>query len=135
MNDNPRSGRPLAGSFQAGFTLVEVMVALIILTVGILGLAATTMYTIRQTTFGELSTERAAALQTVIEELRAVDYDSVRSGSDSVGNFAVSWTVTTSTRSKGIQIVTVGPGLRSSGGAPGLGPSVADTFVYRIIQP
>lgn len=120
---------------RAGFTLVEVMVALVILAVGILGLAATTMYAIRQTTFGELTTERAAALQTVIEELRAVDYDSVRSGSDSVGNFSVSWTVTRGSRSKAVEIVTLGPGLRSSGGAPGLGPAVADTFVYRIIEP
>jgi len=120
---------------RAGFTLVEIMVALIVLTIGVLGLAATTMFTIRQTTLSELTTKRAAALQTVIEELRSVDYDSVRSGSDSVGSFKVSWSVTDGSRSKAVEFVTLGPGLRATGGQPGIGPSVADTFVYRIIQP
>lgn len=120
---------------RAGFTLVEVMVALVILATGILGLAATTMYVVRQTTFGELTTERAAAMQSVLEQLRAMDYDSVDSGSDSVGAFTVNWTTTNSSRSKLVTIVTVGPGLRSNGGAPALSPAVADTFIYRIIQP
>lgn len=69
------SGRDRAAESRAGFTLVEVMVAIIVLTIGVLGLAGTTMYLVRQTTLSELTTERSAALQSVIEELRATPYD------------------------------------------------------------
>ena len=119
---------------RAGFTLVEVMVALIILTIGVLGLAATTMHGVRQTTLSELTTERSAALQSVIEELRATPYEKLSSGSDEVGIFKVEWTVTQGQRTKLVNIVTVGPGLTSASGVPSLGASVIDTFAYRIME-
>lgn len=122
---------------RAGFTLIEVMVALIILTVGVLGLASTTIYVVRQTTMAEMATERTAALQTVVERLRASDYDALTSGTDSVGQFDVEWTVSTGNRSKLVTVVTVGPGMQSGGGSgmPHPSASVADTFAYRIMQP
>ncbi|MDT8342606.1 MAG: prepilin-type N-terminal cleavage/methylation domain-containing protein [Longimicrobiales bacterium] len=127
---------PAPSGPRAGFTLVEVMVALVILAVGILGLAATTMYAVRQTTFGEITTERSAALQSVLERLRAMEFDSVRSGTDSVGTFQVNWRVVEASRTKIVEVVTLGPGLASAPGAPpSLAPSVADTFVYRIHRP
>lgn len=122
-------------SDRRGFTLVEVVVALIILTVGVLGLAGTTVWVVRQSTLAELSTERAAAVQTVVEQLRASDYASLTAGSDSVGRFDVSWSVTNASRSKLVTLVTVGPGLSSGSGMPSLTGSVADTFAYRIMQP
>jgi len=120
-----------------GFTLVEIIVAMIILTVGVLGLASTTVYVVRQTTMAELSTERTAALQTVVERLRASDYDALASGSDSVGVFEVTWSVSTGNRSKLLTVVTLGPGMASGGGTGMPHPSgeVADTFAYRIMQP
>jgi prepilin-type N-terminal cleavage/methylation domain-containing protein len=123
-------GRP-----RNGFTLVEVMVALIILTVGVLGLAATTVWVVRQGTLAELTTERSAAVQTVVEQLRASEYASLAAGSDSVGRFDVSWSIVDGNRSKLVTLVTVGPGLSSGGGMPSLTGSVADTFAYRIMQP
>jgi prepilin-type N-terminal cleavage/methylation domain-containing protein len=122
---------------RAGFTLVEVLVALIILTVGVLGLAGTTALAVRQVTFADVTSQRAVALQTVVERLRSLDYASVQNGSDSVGLFAATWTVTDAQRSKSIEIVTVGPGLGSAAGAgmTGLRRDVADTFVYRIVRP
>lgn len=128
------SGRDRAAESRAGFTLVEVMVAIIVLTIGVLGLAGTTMYLVRQTTLSELTTERSAALQSVIEELRATPYDEVSSGSDKVGAFEVKWTVTQGQRTKLVSIVTVGPGLTSASGVPALGASVIDTFDYRIME-
>jgi prepilin-type N-terminal cleavage/methylation domain-containing protein len=129
MASEDRSAEP-----RTGFTLVEVVVALIILTVGVLGLAATTMYVVRQTTLSELTTERSAALQSVIEELRATPYEELSSGSDELGNFKVEWTVTQGQRTKLVNIVTVGPGLTSASGVPSLGASVIDTFAYRIME-
>lgn len=121
-------------SREAGFSLVEVVIALIILTVGVLGLAATTMYVVRQTTLSKISTERSAAVQDVLEELRATDYSLLASGSDSVGRFWVQWTVTTGNRTKFVEIVTTGPGLTSASGVPAIGPAVTDTFDYRIME-
>jgi prepilin-type N-terminal cleavage/methylation domain-containing protein len=122
-------------SDRGGFTLIEVMVALIILTVGVLGLAGTTVWVVRQSTLAELTTERAAAVQAVVEQLRASDYTTLVDGSDSVGRFDVSWTVASANRSKLVTVVTVGPGLWGGNGMPSLAASVADTSAYRIMQP
>lgn len=119
---------------RAGFTLIEVIVALMVFTVGVLGLAATTYWATRQTTLGDVTTDRTAALQTVIERLRATDYALVADGSHTEGAFEVDWSVATETRSKLITFVTTGPGMASGGGSglPRLTGSVPDTFVYRI---
>ena len=119
---------------QGGFTLVEVLVALIILTVGVLGLAGTTALAVRQVTFADVSAERAAALQSALEQLRRLPYDSVAAGHDSIGQFRVQWAVTAEQRSKRILVVTLGPGLSGGGGMPGLSRNVADTFEYRILD-
>lgn len=120
-------------SQRAGFSLVEVVIALVILTVGVLGLAATTMYVVRQTTLSEITTERSAAVQQVVEELRSTDYDLLASGSDSVGRFRVEWTVTAGNRTKHIEVVSTGPGLTSASGVPSIGADVVDTLEYRIM--
>jgi prepilin-type N-terminal cleavage/methylation domain-containing protein len=130
-NDGP--GVPARDGRQ-GFSLVEVMVALVILTFGVLGLAATTMHAVRQTTLSEMTTERAAALQSVVEQLRATDYDLLAAGSDSVGLFDMSWTVTNGNRTKLVTIISTGPGLSTASGVPVVGASVADTFEYRIME-
>lgn len=122
------------GAFVGGFTLVELMVALVILTVGVLGLASSTVWAVRQSTLSELAVERSTAVQAVVEQLRAADYTRLTAGQDSVGRFDVAWTVTPGSRSKLVTVVTVGPGLASHGaGMPALTAEVTDTFAYRII--
>lgn len=121
---------------RAGFTMVEILVALVILAVGVLGLAGTTALVVRQVTLADVTSERAVALQEVVERLKAADYESVGAGSATVGIFSASWTSTDLDGSKLVEIVTVGPGLVSgNGGLPSLGNGVADTFVYRILEP
>lgn len=120
---------------RAGFTLVEVLVALIILTVGVLGLAGTTAIAVRQVTLADVTSDRAAALQTVIERLRSQPYNNLASGTDSVGMFEMTWTVRQDQRSTAVEIVTLGPGQATGGGMSGLRRNVADTFVYRIVRP
>lgn len=122
------------GSRQGGFTMVEVIIAIMVLAIGVLGLAGTTAYVVRQVTLADLMTERAVALQTVVERLQATSFPSVGSGSDSVGVFYVRWgSVSESSTSKVVTVITVGPGL---GGTtfPTLGPNVADTFQFRVIS-
>lgn len=118
-----------------GFTLVEIIIAMVVLAVGVLGVAGTTAYVVRQVTLANVMTQRAVALQTAVERLQSLPYDSVGSGSDSVGRFGLTWTSTTETStSKLVDIVTTGPGLSSSSGSvPFLTTNVADTFQIRVI--
>lgn len=117
--------------------MVEVIAAIVILTVGVLALAGTTGYVVRQVTLANILTERAVALQSAIEKVQAMPYTSVASGSDSTGHFTVRWTSAVETpASKLVTFITTGPGLHSSTANPfpTLINSVADTFVYRVIN-
>ena len=122
---------------RAGFTIVEVIVAVILLAIGALGLAGTTAFLVRQTTAAGLMTERTAALGASVERIQALPYDSIDQGSDSVGAFTVEWVVLSeANEAKSIQLITLGPGLTSSAGrAPTVQPSVPDTFLYSVVRP
>ena len=128
--------RPEAAS-QSGFSLVEVIMAMLLLSVGLLGMAATTTTLVHQTTVSGLKTHRVLAVQEGIEQLRASPYDSVSSGSISAGIFGVSWSLTAqSDLSKTVRIITVGPGLVYRDGVPPvLQADVPDTFSYRLLRP
>ena len=125
---------PRPAKRSGGFTIIEVLFALIILTFGVLGLASTTLWVVRQTQVSEVATERTVALQSVIEELRAMPYTSVVAGSGTEGNFSVSWSVVEASNSKLVTVTTTGPGLLTTGGFPTLSPSVSETFDYRIFR-
>jgi prepilin-type N-terminal cleavage/methylation domain-containing protein len=132
-NEVPRRSSP-----RAGFTMVEVIIAMVVLAVGVLGLAGTTAYIVRQVTLADIMTERAAALQTAIERIQAADWDSLGTGGDSVGIYGVSWTTQlVAAQLKEVTIVTTGPGLQTStdNPFPMLTQSVADTFYFRTIRP
>jgi len=120
-----------------GFSLVELVVALVILTIGILGLAGTTVYVVRQVAVAGMETDRAAALQAGIERMRAIGYDNIGTGTDTVGQYTVSWSVSsTATNSKTMQVITTGPGYESTGdGTPSLSRTVPDTFTYVLLKP
>ena len=113
--------------------MIEVIIAMMILTIGVLGLAGTTAYFVRQVTLSDLMTERTAAFQTIIERLQSLPYDSVTSGTDSVGIFAVRWeSVNNGSQNKTVTIVTSGPGTR--GAPPTNAPNVVDTFAFRLLR-
>lgn len=129
------SDEPQRARDRRGFTMVEVIFAIVILAIGVLGLAGTTAFIVRQITLSDLMTERAMALQSTIERVQATPFASLAAGSDSIGVFYVRWTVASeSGQSKLVTIVTSGPGLSSSAGYPVLQGSVEDTFVYRVIN-
>lgn len=132
----PQAPRP-DRTGRAGFSLVELIVAVIILAIGVLGLAGTTAFVIRQVTLADVNTERSAALQMVVEHLRATSYNSVGTGSRTIGSFGVSWSVIDSTsRSKNVRVVTTGPGLArdSAGSLPMLSNNVSDTFTMTFLR-
>lgn len=125
---------PKVGSGRGGFSLIEVIIAIVILTVGVLGLAGTTAYIVRNITYADLMTERAAAFQTIVDRIQSLPFDDVGSGNDSVGIFAVTWTSTLDgPQNKIVEIITVGPGVTRES-APANNPQVVDTFSFRVLR-
>ena len=131
---NPKARPDPGPGGQSGFTIVEVIISVVILAVGLLGMAGTTILVVQQTALSDVATDRSAALQTTIERLQSLPYDNVVTGEDSVGAYAVAWRVGTGNRWKPVEIVTTGPGSGPGEGFPVLSGSVADTFSYRIIR-
>jgi prepilin-type N-terminal cleavage/methylation domain-containing protein len=128
------------GARQGGFTMVEVIIAIVILAFGLLGMAGATGVLVRQITLSDVAGKRNAAQQTVIERLRAADWENLsttyQTGTETIGPFQVSWTVTAPSNQWGVlEVITTGPGLgRGTGGFPMLTDNVADTFTYRILR-
>jgi len=60
-----------------GFTLIEVLIALVILSVAFLGLAGLMVQTTKNTSFGGLMTEAATFAQDKLEELRATPWNNL----------------------------------------------------------
>ena len=120
---------------ESGFSVVELIVALVLLAVGVLGMAAVTAFTVQNVTAAELATERSQALQSVVEQLRSMPFDSLANGADTVGVFEVSWSVVDNGTYATLTIVTVGPGLApGTGGAgmPSISGEVPDTSTYAM---
>lgn len=126
----PSPSRPAT----AGFSLVEVIIAIVILAVGVLGLAGTTAYIVRNVTLSDLMTERSAAFQTIVDRLQSLPFDSVGSGTDSIGVFAVRWSsVLDGPQNKIVTIITTGPGLANNP-VPTNNPRQVDTFQFRVLR-
>ena len=90
-----------------GFTLIEVLVALVILSVALLALAGLMVRTTRNNSFGGHMTEAATFAQDKLEELKAVSWLTLVPGSDlktgSNGiDYTRSWDVTTNANLKTI---------------------------------
>ena len=132
---NPPAGVPASAvATRAGFSLIEVIIAMLILTIGVLGLATTTAHIVRQITLGDLMTERSVAFQTVIDRLQALPYDDVGSGTDVIGVFELRWASTPDgPQSKIVRIWTRGPGV---GGQtfPTHDPVRVDSFDFRVLR-
>ena len=84
---------------ERGFSLVEVMIAMVILTVGILGLAASSAAVTKMTAEGSRSGSAAGVAASRFEMLRAtaaVSCIGLAAGTATTGRFSESWTLTTS---------------------------------------
>ena len=128
-------GRRLNG--QSGFSLLELVIALTILAVGTLAMASTTLYAVRSVTLADLATERTAARQSAVENLMALPFDSIDTGTDTQGIFSVEWSVTDFGEWKSISLVTAGLGrvARADSTPIGLIGSVADTLTFTVLRP
>lgn len=94
-----------------GFTLIEILVALVILSVSLLALAGLMITTTKNNSFGGRMTEAATFAQDRLEELRAIRWEDISEGvntdqkSGSTGiNYTRDWNVVTTGSLKTITI-------------------------------
>ncbi len=124
---------------EAGFSLVELVMAVVVLAFGVVGMATTTLFITRQLTLAEVTTARVTAIQSVMERIRTTPYDSICEGTDTMGAIVVSWSeMAHMAQTKSVRIVTMGPGLVSMSGGqstPMMSSTVADTVIYRMLKP
>ena len=83
---------------RAGFTLVELLVALMVFAVGMLGLAATAGSVTRMMGGAKRQTIAATVAQSRLEKLRSSPCASITSGSETVRGVTNTWTVTAVSR-------------------------------------
>jgi Tfp pilus assembly protein PilV len=119
-----------------GFSVIEVLIGLIILTMGVLALASSTGYISTQVRVADLRTERSTAYDAAAEQLRAMDFDSVQDVTYATAQvesrYKVWWTVTSLHWAlKDVTLYSEGPGF--VGGR--LATDARDTISMRIARP
>lgn len=120
-----------------GFSLVELVVAVVVLAVGVLGFAGTTTYLNRQATIANLRAERARATANVLERLRTLPFDSIGPGNESVGHYQFEWSVDAYFSAKSVTLIVRGPGHAPAraGRMPMIIADLTDTVRYRVPRP
>ncbi len=102
-------------SAKAGFTMIEVLVAMVVLSIAIAGMIPSLIQSTRGNFYGNQTTRAAAACQDKLEEFRPMDFtdSNLVNGSDEVDDgtsqrLARSWTVAedSSHDLKGIEVTT-----------------------------
>jgi prepilin-type N-terminal cleavage/methylation domain-containing protein len=83
----------LARRSSCGFTVLEVLVALLLLTVGALGVVASMAWEARLASEARQLERQALGVQSVVDSLRSVRCGSVTSGSATVLGGTVGWSV------------------------------------------
>jgi type IV pilus assembly protein PilV len=85
------------GRFQAGFTLIEVVVSMMILTVGIMASLVMMNAARKAIAYGKNRTEAAGLARAKMEEERALSFEALVSGPDrgeeTINGFRRDWTV------------------------------------------
>lgn len=72
-----------APSHEAGFTMIEILVAVLVLAIGLLGVAGVQLVSMQQTTNSALRSEATMYAQTVAERLRANGGDDLSAADES----------------------------------------------------
>ena len=122
---NPKS---MVMSDRRGFSLVEVMVGMVILTITLLSLASSAALAARTTARAGQDLNLNAVVQWKVDSLGAAGYANVVSGSDTVDGHLIYWFTVSSGNPKLIFVVYERLNL-----SPGL--YVSDWFPYYIAKP
>lgn len=79
---------------RRGFSLVELIVAMVLLVIGVMGLVAVSGYAIRQASSTDRSTVATLVAQSRMERLRSLSCGNITNGTATTRGIAESWTVT-----------------------------------------
>jgi prepilin-type N-terminal cleavage/methylation domain-containing protein len=85
---------------RRGFTLIEMIIAIIVMSIGIMGLAGTASYVATQMGAGKMQTIAAAMSAKISDSLSARRCTALVDGSQTKRGVTVSWTVQDSTRTR-----------------------------------
>ena len=99
---------------ERGFSLIELIVAILILTVGILGLAATAGQVTKMVAWGGRYGSSAVVASSQLEQLRATPCVSLANGTATKGIYSLSWTITASGTLRTMTLTVSYPNGRST---------------------
>ena len=102
--DRRRLPRAVARRSREGFTLVEVIVAMLIFTVGLLAMASTAGVVVKQMGDSSRMTVASAVARSRIEQLRLAPCATGMSGSATTRGVSEAWRLTPMTRSSRIDV-------------------------------
>jgi len=96
---------------DAGFSLIEIMVAITFLSIGLLAIAQLIPTGLKGITEARVRTNAVQTAQQIVDGLRASDYDTLNAGTFSTnsGRYASTWTITNNSptpNSKQVDVVT-----------------------------
>ncbi len=114
-------------SGERGFSVVEAIVGIVMLSIGLIGLAKASALGFSQVTRARQDMQYAAEVQQVMDSLRSRGYGLVAGGSVAIRGRAVSWTVTSPTANS--QLVTV---VAQRWGYQNMTRSVQDTLLLYL---
>ncbi|HLA26617.1 MAG TPA: prepilin-type N-terminal cleavage/methylation domain-containing protein [Syntrophales bacterium] len=91
-----------------GFTLVEILAAMGILTIALLGLVSVTVMVIKGNSFSKTMTTATTLAKYKLEQLKNTSYGSLAGGTDTVESiYTRTWTVTNNSPASGMTTVVV----------------------------
>jgi type IV pilus assembly protein PilV len=91
-----------------GFTLIEILIAISILTIALLGLASVTVMIIKSNTFSKTMTTATTLADDKMEQLKKTSYAALSSGTDTLESiYTRTWTVTQNSPATGMKTVVV----------------------------
>jgi len=102
-----RHRRDLGWKSADGFSLIEIMVAVIVFSIGVLGLAALFPMAVRNINQGAMLTRATQQAQGKMEDLLDARYRYAVTGSDTVNQFVRTWSVAPDSLSDGLTTVRV----------------------------
>lgn len=78
---------------QSGFTLTELLISVVVIAIGVVGFASAVGLASTELWVGKRDTEVSMALVEQAEILKATPYDSLQSGSSTIDEYDLTWTV------------------------------------------
>ena len=121
---------------ERGFSVIELLVALVVLSIGLLAMASVMGSLVIQTRAADIRTERSFAVQQAVERLKARNLSLVedlpQDSAQRIGSYPVWWNVTGATgQRREVEIYTLGPGYEAGAG---FNSTAVDTFPITLAR-